>query len=121
MPLYKYDSFSRRGNRVTGTIDASTVQGAKDLLRGQGLLPTLVEEVKQELTGFSFTSLFEKQVDVKSKVLFTKQLAVLLRSGVPLVQAIELLSEQFEGALHRILVNVKDGIKTGEAYNCSRT
>lgn len=116
MPLYKYDSFSRRGNRVTGTIDASTAQGAKELLRGQGLLPTSITEVSTEQAGFSFTSLFEKKIDVKSKVLFTKQLAVLLRSGVPLLAAIELLAEQFDGQLHRILIEVKDGIKTGEPF-----
>jgi len=116
MPLFKYDSFSRRGNRVTGTIDASTTQAAKELLRGQGLMPTSIEEVKTEASGFSLATLFEKTIDTKSKVLFTKQLAVLLRSGVPLLQAIELLSEQFEGPLHRILIEVKDGIKTGNPF-----
>lgn len=114
MPLYKYDSFSRRGGRVKGTIDATSVQAAKELLRGQGLMPTDICEVNSETQGLSFKSLFEKKVEVKTVVLFTKQLAVLLRSGVPLLQAFELLGEQFEGRFHRILVNVRDGIKSGE-------
>ena len=37
MPLYKYDSFNRRGNKVKGTIEATTLSVAKQMLRGQGL------------------------------------------------------------------------------------
>lgn len=119
MPLYKYDSFSRRGARVVGTIDAASAQGAKELLRGQGLMPVSLKEVSSERAGFSLANLFQAGVDVKSKVNFTKQLGVLLRSGVPLLQAIELMSDQFEGQLHRILVDVKDNLKAGEPFAAS--
>ena len=45
---------------------------------------------------------------------FTKQLAVLLRSGVPLVEALELLSDQFSGKLKSIIV-LRDGLKEGKS------
>ena len=115
MPLYQYNSFSRRGKKTSGTIDASTLQAAKELLRGQGLMPITVKEVTAGETGNIFTRLFEKKVDVKSIVLFTKQLAVLLKSGVPLLQAMELLAEQFEGKFKRILIAIKDNLKEGQA------
>ena len=116
MPLYEYDSYSRRGKRVKGSIDAPSIQAAKQLLQGQGLMPVDVKESASEAhQGFSIRQLFEKKVDTKSKVLFTKQLGVLLRSGVPLLQAIELLTNQFEGAFNRILINIKDGLKSGES------
>jgi len=116
MPLYKYDSFNRRGSKVKGTIEASTLQGAKQMLRGQGLMPTKVVEVAAGAAGVSFfASLFEKPIETKTVILFTKQLAVLLRSGVPLLQAFELMAEQFEGKFKRVLVSVKDGLKSGEA------
>ncbi len=114
MPLYKYNSFSRRGKKVTGTIDASTLQAAKELLRGQGLMPITLSEVSAGDVGNIFTRLFEKKIDVKSKVLFTKQLGVLLRSGVPLLQGMELLAEQFEGKFKRVLIAIKDGLKEGQ-------
>ena len=53
MPLYKYDSYNRRGARVTGTIDAVSAGTAKELLRGQGLMPVRIEEVKEAGGGFS--------------------------------------------------------------------
>lgn len=119
MPLYKYDSFNRRGGRITGTIDAASQQAAKELLRGQGLMPVSIYELSSERVGFSLASLFEAGVDTKSKVNFTKQLSILLRSGVPLLQAIELMAEQFDGQLHRILVDVKDNLKAGESFGVS--
>lgn len=115
MPLYQYDSFSRRGKRIKGTIDASSIQAAKEVLKGQDLMPISLSEIAAEASGFSFKALFERTVDLRTKIIFTKQLSVLLRSGVPLLQAIELLIEQFDGKFKRILVNVKDGIKAGES------
>lgn len=114
MPLYTYDSYNKSGARVKGKIDASTLAAAREALRGQGLMPVNITELRAESTTSPLMMLFEKKVEVKDVVLFTKQLSVLLRSGVPLLQAIELLMDQFEGPLHRILVSVRDGIKSGE-------
>lgn len=114
MPLYQYESFNKRGERVTGTLDAPTQQTAKEILQGQGLMPVKIVEISGEKATSVLVGLFEKKVDQKSIILFTKQLAVLLKSAVPLLQAIELLIEQFEGRLRRILVKIKDGIKSGE-------
>lgn len=116
MPLYRYDSFNRRGKKITGTIDAASKQDAITILRGQGLMPTTVEDATGKKTNGPFwKKLFRKKVDIRTKVLFTKQLGVLLKSGVPLLQAIELLTEQFEGDFKHVLINIKDGIKAGES------
>jgi len=114
MPLFQYEAFSKRGNKVNGTIDAVSMQAAKEMLQGQGLMPVRIGEVAGESTGFSLTSLFEKKIQHRTIILFTKQLAVLLRSAVPLLQAIELLIEQFDGKFKRVLISVKDGLKSGE-------
>ncbi len=116
MPLYQYDSYSKRGARIKGVVDASSLQAAKEILRGQGLMPVEIKEVTPETTTFSLSSLFERKVDIRTKVLFTRQLAVLLRSGVPLLQSLELLSEQFVGRFKRVLVDIKDGVKSGESF-----
>src|ERR1700733_3396899 len=104
MPLYQYEAFSKRGNKVVGTIDAVSMQAAKEMLQGQGLMPVKIGEVAGEGEGFTFASLFEKKIQHRTIILFTKQLAVLLRSAVPLLQAIELLIEQFDGKFKRVLI-----------------
>ncbi|MBD3231308.1 type II secretion system protein GspF [Candidatus Dependentiae bacterium] len=115
MPLYWYDSFNRKGKRISGTIDASSMQSAREILKGQGLMPIKIKEAGIESKKFSFWGLFERQLDTKTKIIFTKQLSVLLKSGVPLLQAFELLIEQFDKGFKRILINIKDGLKAGDS------
>jgi type II secretory pathway component PulF len=116
MPLYQYDSFNRRGDRVQGTIEATSLQAAKETLQGQSLLPTKIIEISGEKAHSWFAGIFEKKIDQKTVILFTKQLGVLLKSAVPLLQAVELLEDQFEGRFKRILISIKDGIKSGEPF-----
>jgi len=113
MPLYKYDSFNRRGKKVSGTIDAASKADAISILRGQGLMPVTVKVTTKVKSVSTWKSIFKKKIDLRTKVLFTKQLGVLLKSGVPLLQAMELLIEQFEGDFKHILIDIRDGIKAG--------
>ncbi|MFA5074923.1 MAG: type II secretion system F family protein [Candidatus Babeliales bacterium] len=115
MPLYKYESFNRQGKKIIGTIDAPSFQSAKNILQGQGLMPSKIEEVSAIEQSFSLKTIFEKKVDTKTKILFTKQLSVLLKAGIPLLQCFELLIEQFEGKFKRVLFDIKDGLKAGES------
>jgi type II secretory pathway component PulF len=114
MPLYRYKSFTRSGKQVVGTIDAPTAHSAKELLQGQGLMP--VEVHLASTTGGGFLGqFFAPKVEEKTVFIFTKQLSVLLRSGVPLVDALELLTEQFEQPFQGMLMAVKEGVKSGES------
>lgn len=116
MALYFYRAFSKEGKQVSGTIDASSVQGAKELLTKQNMYPIAIVPEQQKVQKSLWSRLFERGVPIKDKILFTKQLAVLLKSGVPLLQALELLTDQFEGSLHSILIDVKDDIKQGRSF-----
>ncbi len=113
MALYSYQAFSRDGKKVNGVIDAPSIPALREQLVRQGLFPTIIELAgEKSQTGF-LKRLFQGKIPVKDKILFSKQLAILLKSGVPLLQAIELLTEQFEGQMRTILVRVKDDVKEG--------
>lgn len=113
MALYYYQAYSKDGKKVTGYLDAPTVQAVRDQLGRQGLFPTKIETAKEESRVSWWSRLFAGKVSEKEKVLFTRQLAVLLKSGVPLLQALELLIDQFEGTLRSMLISIKDEIKEG--------
>lgn len=115
MALYSYEAFSKDGKKVHGTVDAPSAEALKEQLARQGLFLTKIELSGGISTGNFFQRLFEKKVTIKDKILFTKQLAVLLKSGVPILQAIELLIEQFEGGVRNMLVRIKDDVKEGTA------
>ena len=113
MALYSYEAFSREGKRVRGVIDAPSVANVKAQLSKQGLFPITIK-LAQEGAQYGFLRrIFMRGVSNKEKILLTKQFAILLKSGIPLLQALELLIDQFEGRLHTILVSVKDDIKEG--------
>ncbi len=116
MALFFYHAFTKKGKKTKGYIDAPTMANAKQKLSGQGLYPTAISSVKQEARQGWFAQIFARKVSVKEKILFTKQLAVLLKSGVPLLQAVELLIDQFEGKLQSILITVKDNLKEGMSF-----
>ena len=116
MALFSYQAFSKVGKKVNGTLDAPSLGSARELLQQQGFFPiSIISAHKAASAESSIQRFFQASVPLKDKLLFTKQLAVLLRSGIHLVQALELLSEQFEGKMNRIIVTVKDGIKEGQS------
>ena len=113
MALYTYEAFSKDGKKVKGTIDASSIAAVREQLARQEVYPISIYLATEEARMGLFQRLLMGGVSLKNKILFTKQMAVLLKSGVPLLQAIELLTEQFEGRLHSVLITIKDEVKGG--------
>lgn len=117
MALYFYRALARDGQRVSGQLDAASLQNAKELLTKRNLYPVVIESLENRNLGLPwYQRLWQRNtVTAKDLILFTKQFAVLLRSGVPILQLLELMAEQFTGQLHLILVALRDGIKEGKS------
>lgn len=115
MALYFYKALSKDGKKVTGYLDATSSEAIKSQLLTKGLYPFEIKLSSGTAKVPFFKTLFEKPVATKDLIFFTKQLSVLLKSGVPLLQSLELLSEQFTGQLKSIIVNLKDGVKEGKS------
>ena len=117
MALYIYHAFSRDGKRVTGTLDATSAKQVRDSLARSGLYIVSIAPASQATTARSWWAvLTERPVSIKDKIFFTKQLSVLLRSGIPLVDALTLLIEQSTGKLRSITITLRDGIKEGRSF-----
>lgn len=114
MALYFYQALSQEGKRVTGQLDAPSIGVVRQQLTSQGMYPINIV-LASERVGQGWRSFFARGIPVAQKILFTKQLAILIRSGVPLLQALELLIDQFSGQMRTILVAVKDDVKEGRA------
>lgn len=115
MALYFYQAFSKAGKKITGQIDASSAQQAKENLNKQGLFPIHISIHEQGGFYAWFKNITAKKVTTKEKILFSKQLAILLCSGIQLLQALELLIEQLSGTLQSTIIAVKDDIKEGRS------
>lgn len=116
MPLYFYQAYAKDGKKVTGYIDGQSTAQIKEQLVRQGMYPISITTAREEQRIPFWQRLFAKGVTTKDKINFTKQLAVLLKAGVPLLQSVELLSEQFTGKMRSMLISVKDDLREGSSF-----
>lgn len=116
MPLYSYQAFAKDGKKVSGFLDAPSSVFAKEQLVRQGLFPTTITPATEGARIPWYKRIFAGKVKTKDKINITRQLVVLLKAGIPLLQAIELLADQFTGTLHSILIGIKDDLKEGSSF-----
>ena len=115
MPLYSYQAYSKQGKKISGTIDAQGLGNAKDLLVKRGLYPISIAAASAGSGRSIWSMLTSRSVSQKDLIFFTKQLGILLSSGIPLSNAFDLLVDQSEGKLKNIVMEIRDNIREGKS------
>ena len=117
---YRYEAATTQGRLVKGTIKATGEIEAERLLIGQGYRPVSVEVVP---SMFSLEEAFPTLFRVKPRdvIIFSRQLATLLRSGISLLPALEILQGQVTSsrAFKKVLGSVVDGLRSGGSFTQS--
>ncbi|MBU1086231.1 MAG: type II secretion system F family protein [Candidatus Omnitrophica bacterium] len=115
MGLFKYKAKKGPNKIIKAVINASSRQEAIDKISEMGYLPMFIEEV-HDVGSATFSNKKLDRVKLKSKqvTVFTRQLAILLRSGVPILKGLLILAEQalhadFKAILNTINAQIKDG------------
>jgi len=112
MPQFKYKARNPEGRVLEGTIEAETEDQARSVLRSRKFTIMEIGLVK----GRSWLS---RGPRVKSKdvVLFSRQLATMVSSGLPLPQAIGIIAEQSDSkAFKGVLLQVRDDVTSGSSF-----
>jgi type IV pilus assembly protein PilC len=130
MPVYTYKAKKQGGAVVTGTLNCQNESDAVGELRRQGLIVISMSAGKGgggkeggKSSFFSLKSTPKKgKARVKSQdmVVFTRQMSTMISSGIPLVEAIEILGEQasnlgFKACLEDVAANVRAGKDLSQA------
>jgi type II secretory pathway component PulF len=92
MPSYFYKAKKDAVNSISGQITAQNQEDALDIIHQLGLIPVSIEESNAQ--GLLLSQIREARIKPKELYLFSKQLANLLKSGVTLLRALEILAEQ---------------------------
>ncbi len=99
MAVYAYKGVDARGKSVKGVRDAESPKSLRNVLKRDGILATEIleqsEAARQAARDIDLLRLF-KRVSPMDVAIATRQLSVLLRSGVPLVEGLSALIEQLE-------------------------
>ncbi len=110
MKTYSYKARTKKGEIISGQIEAENEQGAANILLKKDLLPVAISLVKE--TGITI-SIFQR-VSAKEKVFFMRQFSALIKAGLPLAQSLATLTETiknplFKRALEQVLRSVEGG------------
>lgn len=112
MPAFAYTARDVSGQKVTGVLEAASEREAAGALAAQALFPV---EVKAASKGNLSIRLGGRRVKGQDMATFYGQLASLLRSGVPMLRALSVLSEQSSNAtLSEVLKELKGRVEEGE-------
>lgn len=126
MPIYEYKGLSTKGKAVAGVLDADSPRSLKERLGREGVfLSEYVESrggAETRRAGqqagsreVRFGAMFQRVKLVELSEM-TRQLATLIRSGIPLVEAIGAIADQLENPLFkRIMSQVKRAVSEGSS------
>lgn len=116
MPVYLWEGTNSKGKKVSGEIAAKTTQAAFNLLKAQGVTPQASRfrekgkglEMEIKIPGMG------PKVRSKDIVLFTRQFATMIDAGLPIVQALDIISKQNDNKAFKVVMkSVKETVETG--------
>jgi len=118
MALFHYKAIARAGEMETGELDAFDKAAATERLQESGFIPIRIEPAQPAAKSrgdglFSRRRIGQEQVGV-----LTRDLATLLRSGLPLDRAVEILISLAQSPhLQALLTRVRDDVRAGGAFS----
>lgn len=110
--VYQWSGKTPRGIIESGEITASTKEEVITILGKKNIVPTIITE-KPKKALFALGG----RINDKDIVVFTRQFSTMINAGLPLVQALEILSTQVENkAFGKIIGQVKTDVESGLTY-----
>lgn len=113
MPTFAYDGVDRKGIKIKGELPARNMALAKVTLRKQGInINNIREKRKNPLEG-----LMKKKVTTLDITIFTRQLATMMKAGVPLVQSFEIVAEGLDNpSMREVVLGIKSEVEGGNTF-----
>ncbi|MDF3937074.1 type II secretion system F family protein [Pseudomonas citronellolis] len=108
--VFMFEGIDRKGGKIKGELSGMNAALVKAQLRKQGVNPTKVRKKGMSLLSKG------KKIKPMDIALFTRQMATMMGSGVPLLQSFDIISEGFENPNMRKLVEeIKQEVASGNS------
>ncbi|MEP5232477.1 MAG: type II secretion system inner membrane protein GspF [Alloalcanivorax sp.] len=120
MPAFEYRSLDHRGKINKGTLEADSARQVRQQLRDKGWVPLEVNEASDTNSQGMGRFAGSGKINGAEQALITRQLATLLKSGLPVEQALSAVSKQAANdRIERIMLAVR--AKVREGYSLARS
>ncbi len=109
--VYEWEGKDRNGKQVRGEVRAAGENQVKASLRRQGVLPSKIK--KRRSTG-------GKKIRPKDLAIFTRQLATMMKAGVPLLQAFDIVGRgNANASVTKLLNDIRTDVETGTSLSAA--
>jgi len=117
MAIYKYRAKKGPQEIIESTVEAQSEKEAIEKLNSLGYVPVHIEEYRHTAPAQEYPRPSGK-IKSRDTTIFTRELATLLKSGVPILNAINIIREQSENQnLKNILKNIHNAVKDGATFS----
>ena len=117
MPAYRFEALDAAGKSSSGLLEADNAKAARAQLRARQLVPLAVNPVTAATTDGSAAKFTRRVFSATERAVWTRQLAGLVSSGLPLERALTALAEESESDRQRELVaHLKSEVNAGSAF-----
>ena len=107
--VYEWEGKDRNGKQVRGEIRAAGENQVKSSLRRQGVTPTKIKKRRMR---------FGKSIKPKDLAIFTRQLATMMKAGVPLLQAFDIVGRGNPNpSVTKLLNDIRTDVETGTSLS----
>ena len=137
MPLYQYAAMDATGRERKGQKEAANEEAVTAFLKEQGMFPTSIKQVRKleqkkavkqpKKAGDKKKSAMNININIslgpaviktKQLTIFTRQLAILLNAGLPLIRSLRTLEKQSKDPIiKKILGEVANGVEAGSTFS----
>ena len=122
MPVFRWQGVGPRGESVKGEMEAASPAIVMSRLRAQRIRP-VQNKIREKGTGLDRDINipgFKESVQQKDIVVFTRQFATMIDAGLPIIQSLDILTQQaenktFKGILKQIRHDVENGAPLAES------
>ena len=112
--LFTWEGTDRQGRKAKGEISSANQQIARAELRRQGITPSKVQ--KKTVSSFSFGGNI-KSADIS---LFTRQMATMMKAGVPLVQSFDIVADGSDNPKLKVMIReIRTDVAAGNSFASS--
>jgi len=118
MATFVYSGKTMNGDIKKGELQAASMSQATAALRRQHIIPSTLNQKK---AGLKLSELkipgMKASIKTKDLVIFSRQFATMIDAGLPLVQCLDILSNQQENKeFKRVLIDVKSSVEGGSTF-----
>jgi len=116
MGAFEYTAVDPAGKQSKGVLEGDTARQVRQLLRDRQLLPLSVSEVAQKESNRQQTFTLRRSLSASDLALITRQLATLVKSSMPLEEALKAVGEQSENPrVQSIVLGVRAKVMEGHS------